>query len=629
MNDGESAEVTGGTDEGMEQILEYLKANRGFDFTGYKRSSLGRRIRRRMSDVGIDSYEAYLDHLEVHPSEFTDLFNTILINVTSFFRDPDSWESLREAVLERIIGARQASDLPIRVWSAACSSGQEPYTLAMLFAEELGADEFSARVKIYGTDVDEEDLERGRQALYTEDEIADVPDDLREKYFTRARDSAKWQFRTDLRRSLIFGRHDLVRDAPISRLDLLLCRNTLMYFNAEIQSSVLERFHFALNEGGYLFLGKAETLLTRSNLFRPVDMRNRIFQRVPRNDAVRPQVVAGRRVIETGGGQGQEDLVLRAFDNGPVPHLVLDRTGMLVAANHATRTLLGIRPADLGRPVQDLEISYRPLELRSMIDRARTEDMVIAEYNIEWPMDDREARYYDVSVQPLRDEDEVILGTAITFADVTTHSRLEDELRATNAQLETAYEELQSANEELETTNEELQSSNEELETTNEELQSANEELETINEELQSSNEELERANEELERRTGQLNETNAYLRSILRGIGGAIVVLDTDLIVQLWSHSAEEFWGVRTEEAQGQGFFDLDIGLPVEELAEVVRSALEGESELHELQLEGHDRKGREARYRARVTPLHAPDDDTEGVIVLLAPTDEQMAEG
>jgi two-component system CheB/CheR fusion protein len=250
------------TDPRFEALLLYLKEARGFDFTGYKRSSLVRRVARRMTQVGIESYAEYLDFLQVHPDEFTALFNMILINVTAFFRDSDAWTYLQEEVVAPMIAARPAGS-PIRIWSAGCASGEEAYTLAIMLAEMLGADEFRARVKIYATDVDEEALTHARHATYPERAIRAIPADLLATYFES--NTGRYGFRKDLRRSVIFGRNDLVQDAPISRIDLLVCRNTLMYFNAETQSRILSRFHFALAGGGVLFLGKAEMLLRGPN----------------------------------------------------------------------------------------------------------------------------------------------------------------------------------------------------------------------------------------------------------------------------------------------------------------------------------------------------------------------------
>jgi two-component system CheB/CheR fusion protein len=260
------------TDPHFELLLVYLKESRGFDFTGYKRSSLVRRVNRRMSQVGIPDYQEYLDYLQVHPDEFTALFNTILINVTGFFRDPDAWDYLRAEVLEPLVLSRPA-DSVIRVWSAGCASGEEAYTLAIALVETLGPEAFRERVKIYATDVDEEQLNEARQATYGEREMQTMPPQLLERYFEQS--GNRFSFRKDLRRSVIFGRNDLVQDAPISRIDLLTCRNTLMYFNAETQSKILGRFHFALADSGVLFLGKAEMLLSHGSLFVPIDLKRR------------------------------------------------------------------------------------------------------------------------------------------------------------------------------------------------------------------------------------------------------------------------------------------------------------------------------------------------------------------
>ena len=261
-------------DPAFEALLEHLKANRGFDFTGYKRSSLMRRVDRRMVQVGITGYADYLDHLEMHADEFTALFNTILINVTGFFRDPEAWEHLRRDVLPALL-ARKPPTQAIRVWSAGCASGEEAYTLAIVLAELLGFAEFRDRVKIYATDVDEEALAYARQAGYTEREVSGVPPELLERYFDLT--GGRFVFHKDLRRSVIFGRNDLVQDAPISRIDLLVCRNTLMYFNAETQARILTRFHFALAPAAVLFLGKAVMMLAHSTLFVPVNLKCRIF----------------------------------------------------------------------------------------------------------------------------------------------------------------------------------------------------------------------------------------------------------------------------------------------------------------------------------------------------------------
>ncbi len=611
-------------DAAFEALLEHVRSARGFDFTGYKRGSLRRRIDKRMEQVGIDDYSEYQDHLEVNPDEYVALFNTILINVTGFFRDPEAWDALRQHVVPRILDRRQPSRQPIRIWCAACSSGQEAYSLAMVLAEELGIEEFIARVKIYGTDLDEEDLDGARQAVYTEDEVDNVPEGQLGRYFDRLEDG-RFRFRKDLRRSVIFGVHDIVQDAPISNLDLLSCRNTLMYFNADLQKRVLDRFHFALRPQGFLFLGRAETLLTYSDLFEPVDLGHRLFSKTSegrdRHGRQSRSPDAGRRTVLADGSE----VLAAAFDSGPVAQLVVDDDGYIVTANVAARSTFDLREGDIGRPLKDLEISYRPVELRSLIERAHRDGRPATVEHAEMgDVRGGDQRFLDITVSPLSHAHDGDIGTSITFTDVTEHVNLRQQLEDTTQELQAAYEDLQSSNEELETTNEELQSTIEELETTNEELQSSNEELETMNEELQSTNDELEIINRELQLRTEEADRANAYLRSILEGIRGAVVVVGRDLEVRMWSPKARELWGLTQNEVEGRDFTGLDIGLPVDELRHAIQACI-SEGSTYELdRLQARDRRGKDVVVSVRTTPLHGPGDGITGAILLMQTIDE-----
>ena len=263
-------------DRTFEQLLDYVRTARGFDYTGYKRPSLMRRFQKRMQVVKAANWDEYRARLDSDAGEFAALFDTILINVTGFFRDAEAWQFMASDVIPRILAQKSARS-PIRIWSAGCASGEEPYSLAMLFAEAIGDDELKQRVKIYATDVDEEALTQARHAIYTEKQLAGVPEELRGRYFTGANHNLS--FRTDLRRVVIFGRNDLMQDPPISRVDLLVSRNTLMYFNAPAQERILSNFYFALTRRGYLMLGKAESLQRRGDLFVPYDLKRRVFTR--------------------------------------------------------------------------------------------------------------------------------------------------------------------------------------------------------------------------------------------------------------------------------------------------------------------------------------------------------------
>jgi two-component system CheB/CheR fusion protein len=603
-------------DPDFERLLRYIRDSRAFDFTGYKRPSLMRRISKRMQERGIDSFAAYQELLEAEPQEFVPLFDTILINVTSFFRDDLAWDYVAAEIVPKIVEGGH----DIRVWSTGCATGEEAYTAAIAFAEALGDDEFRRRVKIYATDIDEDALSVGRHARYTAKQVESVPAELLAKYFENG--NAGYAFRQDMRRCVIFGRHDVIQDPPISKIDLLISRNTLMYFTTETQEQILQNFHFALRDGGYLFLGKSEALAARSSLFVPVDLKRRVFSRAgrPRLAVLPPE----RFAVPAAEVEPESSVRTLALDAAPVAQIVVDADGDLALANAHARVLFGIKSGDVGRPIQDLEVSYRPIELRSRIQQAYAERHPVWIHDVEWPSDGQ-VRVLDVQVAPVVSPSGDTMGASVTFADVTRFNRLREEAAASKRQLETAYEELQSTVEELETTNEELSSTNEELETTNEELQSTNEELETMNEELQSTNEELETMNDELQQRTNELNEVNAFLESVLGSLRAAVVVLDKDLHVTGWNDAAFELWGLRPEEVLGRHLMNLDIGLPVEQLHGPVREVLYGDGQ-PEITLQAVNRRGRPVTTRIELVPLDGRD-GVRGAIVMMHAHEEQPA--
>ena len=596
---------------GFNELLEYLRRTRGFDLGGYKSSTVERRMSKRLGDVGLTTLAEYQDYLEVHPEEWTQLFNTILINVTGFFRDQESWDYVARELLPRIQAARRPGDA-LRVWSAGCASGEEPYTLAILLAEALGPEAFRHQVKIYATDLDEEALGQARHASYSPKALEAVPPELRERYFLP--NGGNFSFNPEFRRCVIFGRHDLAQDAPMSRLDLLVCRNTLMYFNSEAQVSILRRFHFGLNEGGFLYLGRAEMLLTHSELFRPVDLKHRVFEKVPE---ARPVLRVPPEEAPVGAGERLRGLL---FESAPWAQVLVSQEGTVVGINERARALFDLGPEDRGRPFRDLEVSYRPVELRSLITQALAQRAPISIPGVEWrPRRSMAPLQLEVQVIPLLEGPGSGLGVAVLFLDVTEAARLREDLRRAHGELETAYEELQSTNEELETTNEELQSTVEELETTNEELQSSNEELETMNEELQSSNEELQTLNDELRLRSEDLNHANAFLESVLTSLRGAVVSVDDHLVVQVWSRGAEELWGLRKDEAELRGLLELDVGLPMERIRDLVRTSQDGPVGVREAVVEATNRRGKAVRCRITCAPRLGPDRRRVGLILLM----------
>jgi two-component system CheB/CheR fusion protein len=608
-----AADGDAGEDERFEALLEYVRDHRGFDFTGYKRASVRRRVGKRMEDLGIDGYQSYMDQLEASPDEFNRLFATVLINVSSFFRDQPVWDHLAAHVIPDLV-ARKGKREPIRVWSAGCATGEEPYSIAMLLVEALGEQAYRERVKIFATDLDVGAIDRARQGVYTAKQAEAVPEPLRARYFDAV--DGHYSFVKDLRRSVIFGINDLIGDAPISRLDLLVCRNTLIYFNSATQVGVMSRLHHALAENGVLVLGKSELLLTFTEGFAPLDLPLRVFRKVP---VVRPRDSLQALVGQVGRARRHDipDAVLAAFRVSPVAQLVLDVDNVVVLGNEPLWALFGVGEGEVGAELKDLELSYRPFELRSLIEQAATQENPVFREGASWSARDGTEHHLEVEVTALRDGDHRT-GTSIAFRDVTRHVQTTKELEQSKHELEDAYEELQSTVEELETTNEELQSTNEELETTNEELQSSNEELETMNEELHSSNEELETMNEELRVRTGELNRTTGLIDSMLASLDVGVAVVDRDLRVQLWNGRAKDVWGVDIDQVRGHHLLNLDIGLPVGELRESLRQSL-NDARTSERLLHARDRRGQDVECRVRTAPLADVGGAVAGAIVMM----------
>ncbi|HKN38855.1 MAG TPA: PAS domain-containing protein, partial [Acidimicrobiia bacterium] len=368
-------------------------------------------------------------------------------------------------------------------------------------------------------------------------------------------------------------------------------RNTLMYLNSETQARVLARLHFALEEGGILFLGNAEMLLNHGNLFTPVDLKRRIFVKIPKDLRERLSV------INEGGGYEPLEYPLsyrraREFATDAVPSamVVVHHSGAVAMVNAAARLLFGLSGRDIGRPFQDLEISYRPVELRSAIEQVQKEARPLLIEQVNWAGGVDSIDCFDIHVVPLTEPGGVSVGVAVTFVDVSLPRRLHEELEHTNRDLETAYEELQSTNEELE----------------------------TMNAELQSTNEELQTINDELRMRSGELDETNDFLESLLLSQQGGLIVVDRDLRISVWNDRSAELWGVRTDEAPGQHFLNIDIGLPVEELRQPIRAVLAGDSNRETVDLDATNRRGREFRCRVVLTPLVNRAGEIRGAIIL-----------
>jgi two-component system, chemotaxis family, CheB/CheR fusion protein len=585
--------MSDGTEDTVEQVpqelvgdfrtlLEKLSARYNFDFREYKEASLARRIRARMAQVHLDSFAAYSKFLDAYPNEHVALFNTVLINVTSFFRDPDAWKALAEDVIPRIVD-EVGDTRTIRIWSAGCSSGDEPYSIAMLLAEHLGETANNYSIKIYGTDVDEEALTAARHSLYRAEQLKDVPDQLLERYFTR--DGQLYRVRRDIRRWCIFGSHNLTQAPPLSHIDLLVCRNALIYFTAELQERILNRFHYSIREDGYLFLGRSESLLARSRQFTPVHLKWRIFRRMPsaarQAAAVLPE--AGSVPHATAAARADATApaarVQRALEALPAAVMVIDMSDTILSWNPAAETMFDIPMAGaLARKFRDLDVSYRVEGLRARIEDVKARHAVSRMDDVTFTRRNGDLIHADVTIAPLFEAYRLI-GVLVYATEATEHARLKEQMARIAEQHATAIEELQSTNEELETTNEELQSTNEELETTNEELQSTNEELETTVEELQAANSELGALNAELEGRSAELKRVDAYHLGLLNSMEQSVFVADRALVVTTWNRPSEWMWGVRADQAIGRDLAALPLGDMVRMLRPALDTALKRET--------------------------------------------------
>jgi two-component system CheB/CheR fusion protein len=545
----------------FKELLQFIVDERGVDLRGYKPTSLQRRLHKRMAHVRATHYGEYQQLLRHDPAEITQLLNTILINVTDFFRDPAAWEFLRTEVLPPVLDEYQPGDA-IRAWSAGCASGQEAYSLAICLAEYFGDRLPEMDVKVYATDIDDEALTVARRGEYHVDQLRRLNHDLREKYFSGEGDVRR--VNRDLRRMVIFGKSDAIHDAPISRIAVLLCRNMLIYFDSATQLHVLKRFHYALRPNGVLFLGKAESLLLHSDLFTPLHAKWRIFKKVQSHDE-HPHVPVNLRFAELAKNRAREELIIlkeyyqSILETVGQSIVVLDQAGKVNSANAASGKVWKIAaPLIEGTAISESAVAKAcPDLLRKIEDAQQRRTSVTFDCKIE--SEGTEA-VLSIRVRPIFSEDSALVGTIIYAEDVTPR----EHLQSTVAELENTSKELQSANEELETTNEELQSTNEELETMNEELQSTNEELETTNEELQSLNEELETMNDELQVRTEEMDQLNARYVETLERMPFPVMLLNEQTKIEFWNTLAQKLFGFKAKPA-----VQLDLEqLPISESA-------------------------------------------------------------
>lgn len=572
----------------LEKILVMLRSKTGHDFAQYKHNTLCRRIERRMGIHQIDRTDEYLRFLQTNPQELELLFKELLIGVTSFFRDPAAWEQLQGEIIPALLESRPAGGT-LRAWSVGCSTGEEAYSLAMVFKEALEQVRPAVHFKlqIFATDLDRDAIDKARQAVYPANIVADVSPERLRRFFVQ--EATGYRVGKEIREMVTFATHNIIMDPPFTRLDILICRNLLIYLRAEVQKKVLPLFHYSLNPGGIMFLGCAETADSFSELFQPLNLKLRLFRRresvlsarldqfpssfattSPRmpmelttvNPAVNLQSLADQLLV-----QHFSPPAVLANDKGDILY-INGRTGKYLepAAGKANWNIFamardGIR-FELGSAFQKVNRVKGSVTMKGLKVGTNGGTQMV-----------------DVTVKAI-EEPEALRGMVmIVFTDVATPPETKKPGRtkngmAVNARIVDLEQELKQVREELLTTREEMQSSQEELKSANEEMQSTNEELVTSKEEMQSLNEELQTVNAEQQSKMNELARTNNDMRNLLNSTEIVTVFLDNDLNVRRFTAGANKIFKLIPGDV-GRPLSDIKCDLLYPEMIEAAREVL------------------------------------------------------
>ncbi|MGE0577733.1 chemotaxis protein CheB [Reyranella sp.] len=626
--DGVRAEAT----NHLAQICALLRTRTGHDFSGYKDKTVARRVQRRMQVLQIGEVPDFIERLRKEPKELDALLQDLLIGVTNFFRDPEAFAALEREVIPALFEGKGPDDT-VRVWVPGCSTGEEAYSIAILLREHVSKVQSAPKLQIFASDIDEQSLEIARTGRFPSTISKDVPPARLERYFVR--EDGTYRIASDLREICLFSAHNLLRDAPFSKLDLISCRNLLIYLTPELQNRLIPLFHYALNDPGYLFLGTSENVTRHSRLFATVDKAHRIFRRRPQIERRLPEFPL---TAPDGGGRKAAAAPRAAVDHEPLQSLaerqlldryapayvVINSDGELLHGSARTGKYLELPP---GAPRMDIFSMARPglrPDLRAGVHKAVNTRQVALQKNVTVGTNGGR-QTIDLVVHPIRPGAAQESLYMVVFQDIggirptaetETVESAEDlenaNLRQLEAELRATRERLQTTTEELESSNEELKSGNEELSSMNEELQSANEELETSKEELQSINEELQTVNSELNARVEELSRANSDIANLLESTQIATVFLDRNLAVKSFTPAAKDVFRL-VESDTGRPIthvrarFDSDT---VQEDAERVMRTLSTIERQVESNYNG-------ARYVMRMMPYRSVDNVIGGVVI------------
>ena len=548
--------VTHEIEDALKKVLLLLQGHTGHDFSQYKQNTVSRRIERRMAVQQIEQPEEYLRFARETPAELDALFGDLLIGVTSFFRDAQAFEILQQHVA-LLLAAKPAGSL-VRVWTTGCSTGEEAYSLAILFREQMEAMKQSFKLQVFATDIDSRAIDVARAGVYPASITADVSSERLARFFSQDGDS--YRINKNIRDTLIFSEHDLIRDPPFSKLDLISCRNLLIYLGPELQRTLIPLFHYGLTPTGSLFLGSSESIGEFVELFAPLDRKAKLYQRLDAQGASRPLpgkfLPRSSEALSRGGaeqrGPREPELPLRELAErlllarAPVGTLVNER-GDLLYVHGYTGKYLQPAPGEAGLSILKMAREGLAKPLTSALERAAVENEPVRYPRLRVKTDGA-VTTVDLTVQPVPAGVATDTGTRlflVTFEETASVDETQQKPAAEMAdgpdgrvatltqELRAKDEHLRSVQEEMQTANEELKSSNEELQSTNEELQSTNEELETSKEELQSVNEELATVNSELQTKVVDLSRANNDMNNLLAGTGVGTIFVDHQLCIQ------------------------------------------------------------------------------------------------
>lgn len=564
---------------GLNQILMLLRSSTGHDFSQYKKNTLARRIERRMFQHNIEDTETYLRYLKGFPSEVQLLFKEMLINVTSFFRDPGAFLVLGKDILPQLF-ADKPENYAFRIWVPGCSSGEEAYSIAILLREFMDKTRQKFKCQIYATDLDEDAIAQARKGSYLPNIVQDIDPNRLRRFFVK--ENASYRVKKEVRDMMVFAVQNVVKDPPFTKLDLLSCRNLMIYLEAGLQNRLVLAFHYALKPGGVLFLSPAESLGIHTDLFTPINRKWKLFRTVRSNESANAVMASGLSWTLSSGGRPPEEAIRKAKETNfaeltrrvllhsyAPASVVTDMKGEILFVHGDIGKYLGLTSGQPTLNVLDMAHEGLHLELNNAIRTAVKLNMPTLNRELMVKTNDV-FRPVNLSVRPLPDPDTDKVLLLVTFQDILklppalpgkgkTRTRkieqgrveeLEHTLTLTKATLQDTIEEQQFSNEELKSTNEELQSANEEL-------QSTNEELETSKEELQSINEELITVNSELQGKIEQLDSMQNDMKNLLDNINVGAIFLDEQLRIRRFSRAAEKVYKL----------IDSDVGRPLSDI--------------------------------------------------------------